>query len=461
MRFDYHPGLSNTKILKTTKQRKIFLLTSFGFVGFIITISSLIHSITNCQNQNTILYPKIQNIITEEQTNTIENKIEIIPTVTIPAKPEPELNNQHWKTMTVHQGDTLISILQNLSISTIQIKDLTNFIKTNRDKTNITIKPGQTIKAYLDNNNNLKIFQLHISKNKTIFIEQTGPRNYKIFQEEKPIIKKLNFASNKIVGSFFTAAQSAGLNDSLIMEMADIFGWDIDFVMDIRPNDRFRILYEEKFVDNEKIGTGHILVAEFINQGQLYRAVRFTDTQGRAGYYSPEGYSMNKTFLRTPVKFTRIGSKFSTSRRHPILHRIRAHKGVDYVAPSGTPVKAAGDGKIVLIGRKGGYGNVVELQHGNKYSTLYAHLSSFAQKLTKDSIVRQGQVIGYVGRTGLATGDHLHYEFRVDGVHRDPLTVQFPKANPLPNKHRAKFLSHAQQMLSLLDENDITRFAKK
>ena len=463
MRFDYQPALANTKILKTSRQRKLFVVASFGMVGCLIIISSLVHTVTNYNGQVITLYSKLENsnnLKTLPEPTTLSESIEKVVKPT-PEKIESIAPVPKWHIIKIQSGDTLINLLQKLSISSIQLKDLNSFIKVNLTKTITHIKAGQSMGVLLDEQNNLKTIKLVIAKNKTVFIDQIGPRNYKIHQEEKPIIKKLNFASNKIIGSFFSAAQEAGLNDTLIMEMADIFGWDIDFVMDIRPNDKFRILYEEKFVENEKIGTGHILVAEFINQKQIYQAVRFTDIQGRTGYYSPEGYSMNKTFLRNPVKFTRIGSKFSTSRHHPILHRFRAHKGVDYVAPSGTPVKAAGDGKVVLMGRKGGYGNVVELLHGNKYSTLYAHLSHFAQKLTRDSFVKQGQVIGYVGRTGLATGDHLHYEFRVDGVHRDPLTVQLPKSMPLPSKHRVKFLSHAQQMLSLLNENDMSLFTKK
>jgi murein DD-endopeptidase MepM/ murein hydrolase activator NlpD len=463
MRFDYQPALANTRILKTSRQRKLFLLASFGMVGCLIIISSLVHTITNYNGQIITLYPKIGSSSNLKALTEVVIKPESIEPVNKPSpnKIEPIVPAPSWHTIKIQAGDTLISLLQKLSISSIQLRDLNNFIKANLTKAVANIKTGQSVGVLLDERNNLKTIKLVIAKNKTVFIDQVGPRNYKIHQEEKPIIKKLNFATNKIIGSFFSAAQEAGLDDTLIMEMADIFGWDIDFVMDIRPNDKFRLLYEDKYVDNEKIGTGHILVAEFINQKQIYQAVRYTDAQGRTGYYSPQGYSMNKTFLRNPVKFTRIGSKFSTNRHHPILHRFRAHKGVDYVAPSGTPVKAAGDGKVVLIGRKGGYGNVVELMHGNKYSTLYAHLSNFAQKLTRDSFVKQGQVIGYVGRTGLATGDHLHYEFRVDGVHRDPLTVQLPKSMPLPSKYRAKFLSHAQQMLSLLDENDMSIFTKK
>ncbi len=369
--------------------------------------------------------------------------------------------NANWQTIKIKSGDTLIGILQGLSMPKVYLKDLNNFVKVNQNCTAVNnLKSGYSIKILLNAENDLQIIKLPLAPHKILHIDKIGPRNYRAYFEEKPIIKKLTFARSKILGSFYAAAQSVGLNDALIMEMADIFGWDIDFSMDVRSNDKFRIIYEEKFVEQEKIGTGHILVAEFINQGQKYQAVRFTDNQGKVGYYTPEGFSMTKTFLRNPVKFTRIGSRFSNSRRHPILHRIRAHKGVDYVAPSGTPIKAAGDGRVILMGYKGGYGNVVELLHGNKYSTLYAHLSHFASGIRKSQVVKQGQVIGYVGRTGLATGDHLHYEFRVDGLHRDPLTVQLPRAMPLPNRYKTKFLAHAQQMISLLNENDISKLNK-
>lgn len=465
MRFDFQPALCSTKILKTTKQRKTFLLTSFSAVGFFIILSSLITNVAKNETQPVSFFAHNNQTL---DLNTIQNQQTILPanaTPEVKTTPQPNyldvIATKPWQTINIQSGDTLSSLLKNLSISSVQLKDLTTFVKNNMQTVAIHIQPGQVMKVMLDDNNTLKAFRLVVAKNKTLCIDQIGPRNYKIYQEEKPIIKKLNFASNKITGSFFTAAQVAGLNDSIIMQMADIFGCDIDFVMDIRPNDRFRILYEEQFVENEHIGTGNILVAEFINQGRSYQAIRFTDPQGRSGYYSPEGYSMNKTFLRSPVKFSRISSRFSAGRHHPILHRMRAHKGVDYVAPAGTPIKAAADGKIVLIGKKGGYGNSIEIQHGSKYSTFYAHLSYFSPKLTKNSLVKQGQVIGYVGRTGLATGDHLHYEFRVEGIHRDPLTVQFPKTMPLHNHHRTKFLSHAQQMLSLLNENDLTIFAKK
>lgn len=393
------------------------------------------------------------------------NNLQLTNSITIKSNQNKQRENLHivdnWLTVKIKPGNNLISMLQNLSIPKTYLKDFINFITVNQNCKSIhNLKSGYSIKVLLNEEKDLQNFILPLAPYKILHIEKVGPRNYRSYFEEKPIIKQLTFAKSKILGSFYASAQSAGLNDSLIMEMADIFGWDIDFSMDIRSNDKFKIIYEEKFVEQEKISTGHIVVAEFINQGQKYQAIRFVDNQGKVGYYTPEGYSMNKTFLRNPVKFTRIGSKFSNSRHHPILHKLRAHKGVDYVAPSGTPVKAAGDGRVILIGYKGGYGNVIELLHGNKYTTLYAHLSYFAQGIKKGQVVKQGQIIGYVGKTGLATGDHLHYEFRVDGVHRDPLTVQLPRAMPLPSRYKPKFLSHAKQMINLLNEKDITSINK-
>jgi murein DD-endopeptidase MepM/ murein hydrolase activator NlpD len=237
----------------------------------------------------------------------------------------------------------------------------------------------------------------------------------------------------------------------MIMQLAHIFGWDIDFALNIRNGDSFSVIYQEDYLNGKKLNDGPILAAEFINQGHVYRAIRYTDPTGNSDYYDPSGKSMRKAFLRTPVEFTRISSGFTMGRFHPILNKIRAHKGVDYAAPTGTPIKATGDGKITFRGRKGGYGNVVILQHGARYSTLYGHMSKFRGGLAVGSRVRQGQVIGYVGMTGLATGPHLHYEFRIDGVHRDPLRVKLPGAEPLGNKYRDDFNSKAKALIAKLD----------
>ena len=229
-------------------------------------------------------------------------------------------------------------------------------------------------------------------------------------------------AHGVIESSLFMAAAEAGISENIIMELAGIFGWDVDFVLDIRKGDRFSMTYEELFRNGEKIANGDILAAEFINDGKSYKAVRYVNPQtNRAEYFSPDGRSMRKAFLRSPVDFRRISSGFSLTRRHPVLNKIRAHRGVDYAAATGTPIRAAGDGKIVHRANKGGYGRTVIIQHGSKYSTLYAHMSNYKRGHRVGSKVKQGEVIGFVGASGLATGPHLHYEIRVGGEPINPM----------------------------------------
>ncbi|HKJ77578.1 MAG TPA: peptidoglycan DD-metalloendopeptidase family protein, partial [Gammaproteobacteria bacterium] len=266
-------------------------------------------------------------------------------------------------------------------------------------------------------------------------------------------------ATGTIETSLFEAGREAGLSDRTIMELAYIFGWDVDFALDIRAGDRFTILYEEQFLDGEKLRNGPILAAEFINRGRVVRAVRFTDPSGHTDYYSPEGRSMRKAFLRSPVDFRRISSRFQRERFHPVLGKKRPHRGVDYAANVGTPIKASGDGKIVFRGWKGGYGRAVILRHGGRYTTLYGHMSRFRGGLRTGSRVKQGQVIGYVGASGLATGPHLHYEFRVNGVHRDPLKVELPKAEPIRKAYRDDFRQASKPLLAQLEVLQRTRVA--
>jgi murein DD-endopeptidase MepM/ murein hydrolase activator NlpD len=234
------------------------------------------------------------------------------------------------------------------------------------------------------------------------------------------------------------------------MQLAGVFGWDIDFALDIRAGDRFAVLYEERYIEGKKLGDGDILAAEFINNGRTFQAVKYTDPAGHSDYYSLDGRSMRKAFLRSPVDFRRISSRFRSERYHPVLGVKRPHRGVDYAAAIGTPIKAAGDGKIAFVGTKGGYGRTVIVQHGGTYSTLYGHLSRYNRSARVGARVRQGQVIGYVGKTGIATGPHLHYEFRVNGVHRNPLTVKLPNASPIGTAYKADFDSHASGMLARL-----------
>ena len=266
-----------------------------------------------------------------------------------------------------------------------------------------------------------------------------------------PYTKIQHTVSGEIHSSLYEAALEAGLSNALIMEMVRIFGWDIDFVLDIRAGDTFHIIYEDYRLDGRKLADGDILAAEFTTQNQTYRAIRFTDSEGAVSYYTPQGESMLGTFLRSPVEFSRITSRFG-KRKHPILKTWRAHNGVDYAASRGTPVRATADGMVSLAGNNGGYGRTIVIRHAGRFSTLYAHMTGFAKGIRSGSRVKQGDIIGYVGSTGLATGPHLHYEFRVDGVHRNPLTYKTPKSSSVEEALQDEFKNHADQWGSKLDQ---------
>jgi murein DD-endopeptidase MepM/ murein hydrolase activator NlpD len=310
-----------------------------------------------------------------------------------------------------------------------------------------TIYPGQRLTLSFDESDDLVSLEQAMNETQHLLVRKEGPEQYAGEIVEVPISTQIKYADGVIDDSFFIAGQKNGLDDNLILELVNIFSYDIDFALDIQPNDRFALLYEERFVGDKQISPGRILAAEFANGGKTYRAIRFEDNEGRADYYTPEGKGLRKAFLRSPVKFSRISSHFTTGRKHPILHKVRAHKGVDYSAPTGTPVKASGDGKVIFAGRKNGYGNCVILQHGKEYTTLYGHLSRFASRLKVGTPVEQGQTIGYVGMTGLATGPHLHYEFRINGVHHNPLSASLPASQPIPSKYRERYLAQAQTLL--------------
>jgi murein DD-endopeptidase MepM/ murein hydrolase activator NlpD len=276
---------------------------------------------------------------------------------------------------------------------------------------------------------------------------------------DRPIELQRRRAYGRIDSSLFESANAAGLSDKLIMNLAGIFAWDVDFVLDIRTSDDYYILYEEIYQDGKYVMDGDIIAAEFNNNGRTFQAIRFADKSGRSDYYTPEGRSVRKAFVRAPVDFSRISSSFNPRRRHPVLNTIRAHKGVDYAAPAGTPIKAAGDGKVVFRGINGGYGNAVILQHGGNITTLYAHMSKFSGSAKIGQRVTQGQVIGYVGSTGLATAAHLHYEYRLNGVHRNPRTVELPQADPISEEYRDEFLAAVEPILDDLLQYKSTQIA--
>jgi len=268
---------------------------------------------------------------------------------------------------------------------------------------------------------------------------------------ENPLETRIHTVRGVIDSSLFEAVAATGAHDQTALALSEIFGWDIDFVLDIQPGDSFIVTYEEIRQDGAYVKDGPVLAASFVNQGREYRAVRYTDPDGATHYYAPDGHSLHKAFLRAPLEFSRVSSRFNTGRLHPILNRIRAHKGVDYAAPIGTPVRAAGEGKVIFAGVKGGFGNVVEIAHGGGIVTRYGHLSRFAHGLRTGKHVDQGNVIAYVGMTGLATGPHLHYEYQVNGVHKNPQTVQLPGAPPLEARWRDDFAAKTAPLLASLE----------
>jgi murein DD-endopeptidase MepM/ murein hydrolase activator NlpD len=267
---------------------------------------------------------------------------------------------------------------------------------------------------------------------------------------EREVDIRVTGAHGEIESSLFEAGTDAGIGDRTTMDMAGIFEWDIDFIQDVREGDKFTVIYEELWRDGVKLRDGEIVAAEFVNQGKPFRAARFRDESGRGSYFTPEGRSVRKAFIRAPLNFTRISSNFNPNRRHPVLNTIRAHRGVDYAAPTGTPIRAAGEGKVLFRGVQGGYGNTIVLQHGGNITTLYGHLSRFGNARA-GARVSQGDVIGYVGKSGLATGPHLHYEYRVNGVHRNPRTVALPPADPIAADEQTAFMAATEPLWRQLD----------
>ncbi len=331
------------------------------------------------------------------------------------------------------------------------------------------VKPGEStseIMSRLSPNEALKVIRSNKDKTHMMVITTDKPSEFKGFSSSRfdppnnrhfgrrfnKYTHKFNMmllasAQGTITTSLSEAGKKANLPEALMDQLTQVFAWDIDFATNLQPGDRFTIVYEKGGFN----GVDDIVAAEFVNRGKTYRAVRYIDKEGYANYYTPEGNALQKAFLTTPVDFARISSGFNLSRRHPVLNRIRAHKGVDYAARTGTPIKATGNGEVTFLGRKGGYGQVIIIKHGDRYETVYAHLSRYKTGLQEGSSVRQGEVIGYVGQTGLATGPHLHYEFRIDGVHQNPLTAQVANAIPVKGVAMVDFKSQIQDPMTKLN----------
>lgn len=360
---------------------------------------------------------------------------------------EPELANDYSQEpsqilVVIEKGDTLSGVLANQDLSSAEIAKVVALPEVTEHLTNI--RPGQEILINLDGGRRLTGIIRQVSLTDTLTITREADNKFSAKLDVKPLNKQVKLAELTMESSLFIDGARAGLSESVIMDLYSIFQWTVDFNREVRAGDRLTVLHEAYYKDGEKVKDGNILAAEYHSARNIHSAYRHV-SDGKTGYYDAKGQSLKKQFLRNPVK-ARITSRFNLKRKHPIRHTIRAHKGVDYGAPTGTPVTSAGDGRVLFAGVRGSYGNVIEIQHGDRHSTLYAHLNNFAENLKAGKRVSQGEVIGYVGRTGLATGPHLHYEFRVDGVHHDPQKVELGGSIPLEPEQLARFKLEIQPL---------------
>ena len=344
----------------------------------------------------------------------------------------------------IKRNDSLFSILKRLGI---EEKNIVTLVNSDRSNLLAQIKIGKTLEVGI-NDSNIVISLNYIKDFKSGVRAEKSGEVYEIEEYELNTEKYRVFKNIEINNSLYVDGIKEALPDSVIMDLVYIFGWDIDFVHDIRPGDSYSLIYEEVFVNGEKKLDGDILIAEFINRDRTHTAIRYKLQNGFSEYFSLDGRNVKKAFLRSPVKFSYISSSYNLKRRHPILHKVRAHTGVDYAASRGTPVRTTGDGTVVFVGKKGGYGNLVEIKHTEDYSTRYAHLNKFHSKIKVGKKVKQSETIGYVGRTGTATGDHLHYEFRVNGKHTNPVTVKLPNAKPIHENDKDSYDLHAKKIIA-------------
>jgi murein DD-endopeptidase MepM/ murein hydrolase activator NlpD len=342
----------------------------------------------------------------------------------------------YWREERIQRGDTIGSVLARLSVTDHAAQ---NFLRTDaRARTLYQLKPGKSVRVKTDEDGRLLTLS-YLTQSGDLLTVRRGRDDFVASSGVPQATVRLELRAGEIRSSLFAAADAVGLPDAITSQIAEVFSGDVDFLHDVRRGDRFSVVYEMREVDGHPAGAGKVVAAEFVGKGTAYRAFLWRGADGSEGYYAEDGKSLRKAFLRSPLEFTRITSGFSMARFHPFMLTWRAHRGVDFAAPSGTPVRAAGDGKVMSAGRQNGYGNVVILQHSGAFSTAYAHLSRFAAGIKPGTHVAQGELIGYVGQTGWATGPHLHYEFRINNEQRDPLTIALPSAQPIPAADKSAF----------------------
>ena len=360
----------------------------------------------------------------------------------------------HVKKFQIQSGDTLTKIFEKADLP---ISQAIKLAKTEAAAQLKRLSLGKHMRIFFDENNQWESLEYDTDKLHTLIVT---PKNgsFEVSQYEKQVEYRDFAASGFIHSSLGAAAQAAGMSMNLAYGLIDIYKWEIDFARDLRKGDSFSVVYQKAYVDGEYVDDGPILAASFTTNGRTIEAIRYTDSNNVTAYFRPDGQSLRRGFLRTPVKLARITSGYG-NRLHPISKKWKKHMGVDYAGKRGTPIIATADGVVQYAGKKGGYGKAVILRHGGIYTTLYAHLSKLAKGVRSGKPVEQGQVIGYMGRTGWATGDHLHYEFRVNGKHKDPLKVELPRTLPLAKKEIDTFTTKAEPLIATLTSLKGTRVA--
>ncbi|MDP3560145.1 MAG: peptidoglycan DD-metalloendopeptidase family protein [Legionellaceae bacterium] len=373
-----------------------------------------------------------------------------------PTSQKPTHTSKYWRTVTAQPGDSLGKIFQRIGLSA---KTLQSLLNHNQHRHLLTqIKPHQVFKFKIQANI-LESIRIPKSALECVIIQRHGD-HYDTRVHTHKTHSKPQLASATVRGSLYNTARQQHIPTSLIQQMTNIFAREIDFKRSVRTGDTFSILYEAKFIKDTQVGIGNITALSYTQKGQTHRALRYTTAQGDTDYFTPEGYSMKKAYNRYPLRFSHIGSTFSLSRYHPILHYRRPHYGVDLAAPIGTPIQAVGDGRIAKIDREAGYGNMITIQHNQNYVSLYGHLLRFKKGLFKGAYVKRGDIIGYVGQSGLATAPHCHFEFHVNKQPKNPMTLNLPHADPIPKREIGQFKAKAQQVFSHLDHAEAPKKAK-
>lgn len=369
-------------------------------------------------------------------TDTVTRE-SVVEELALPALPTTNSSGEtYWREARIERGDTIASILQRLQIDETGAALLLQHTREARSLYRLI--PGRTIRAQTTADGRLLALR-YLNGTQLLKIDQNGSDTLQVWEGPAEVETQVHMRSGEIASSLFAATDAAGISDAVAVQIADIFSTDIDFHRDLRRGDRFSAIYEVQYHQGEPVKTNRLLAAEFTNQGKTFHAVWFQAPGSEGGYYTLDGKNIRKAFLRSPLEFSRISSGFTRARFHPLLKTWRAHTGVDYAAPTGTRVKATSGGIVEFAGRQGGYGNLVILRHQSKFTTWYGHLSGFAPGMQRGKRVSQGDIIGYVGSTGLATGPHLHYEFRINNAYQDPLRVAMPPAPPLAPQYRTAF----------------------